>query len=73
MDFQERKNMAVEKNLKSLAVITWNEKYLSRQVVPRTYTLEKTGFFLQLLLLKVCKWFLLRQRLLCLPREDKTK
>ena len=41
--------MAVEKNFGvtrnfCLPVITWNQKYLSKQVVPITYTLEKLFF-----------------------------
>ena len=49
--FKERSNVAVEKKLQStnsykkrsyLSVITWNEKYSSKQIVAITYTLEKT-------------------------------
>ena len=51
--FTERKNIAVEKDLRvlrnsykklCLPVITWNEKYLSKQVAPITYALEKMFF-----------------------------
>ena len=41
-----------------LSIIMWNEKHLSREVVPITYTLES---FSQWLLLKVCESFLFRQ------------
>ena len=61
--------MVVEKNLsvmaniykkQSLPVIIWNKKYLSKHVVPETYTLEKR-FFAVPIFLKVCKLLLFRQ------------
>ena len=43
-----QKNLSVTinfyKTLLRLAVITWNKKHLSKQVVPMTITLEKTLF-----------------------------
>ena len=49
--FKDRNNMTVGKAIKvtinfykkqNLLVITWNKKYLSKQVMSITYTLEKT-------------------------------
>ena len=49
--FKDRNNMTVGKAIKvtinfykkqSVLVITWNKKYLSKQVMSITYTLEKT-------------------------------
>ena len=67
--FEESMKMVVEKNLRVMAdiykrqcipIITWNKKYLSKQVVPITYTLEKR-FFAVPTFLKVCELFLFRQ------------
>ena len=61
--------MPVEKNLKvainfykkhCLPVVTWNKNNLSKQVVPITYTLEKS-FFVVDILLKVFESLLLRE------------
>ena len=80
---KEIKKKAVEKNLRvtinfykklCLPVIIWNKKYLWMQVVPISYTLEKS--FLQLALLKVRELFLFRESsvLVCATlREQKTK
>ena len=67
---EEKKNMAVEKNLKvtiklflkkyCLPVVTWNKNNSSKQVAPITCTLEKR-FFAVPILLKVCELFLFRQ------------
>ena len=62
-------NMGVVKNLRvminfykkqCLPVITRNKRYLSKQVLPKNYALEKM-FFVVAMLLKVCELFLLRQ------------
>ena len=54
--FKESKNLAVERNFKvtinfykklCLPVITWNKKYLFKQIVRITYPLEETFLFKQ--------------------------
>ena len=66
--FKELKNMTAEKNLSltinfyrklCLAVISWNKKYLSKQVGAK-HTHWRNSFW-QLLVLKVCELFHFRQ------------